>query len=77
MATIINTPGNSDSSDSGLGIILGVILAIILVALFVIYGIPALRGNNASTPSSTNINVTTPNPSTPTPSPSPSSDTGL
>ncbi len=64
MATIINTPPSGESSDSGLGLVLGVILAIVLVALFIIYGIPALRQNKNADNGGTNINVTLPTPST-------------
>jgi hypothetical protein len=62
MPTIINNP--SGESDSGLGMVLGVIIALILIALFFVYGLPALR--NASTPQSggtTNIQVEVPTPS--------------
>ncbi|MDQ3245240.1 MAG: hypothetical protein M3P22_02775 [bacterium] len=72
MTTIINTPGggNSDNS-SGLGLIVGVLVAIGLVALFFIYGWPAIRKNQAGgQPNSTNINVTVPDvTSTPEPKP--------
>lgn len=45
MTTIVNTPGNSDSGGSGL--IIGVIVAIVVIALFFLYGLPAMRGNPA------------------------------
>jgi hypothetical protein len=45
MTTVINNPGN-DSSGGGTGLIVGVIIAIVLIALFFMYGLPALRGSN-------------------------------
>lgn len=60
MTTIINTPPSGESSDSGLGLILGIIIAIGLVALFLIYGLPALRQSN-NQPSNTNV-ITVPVP---------------
>lgn len=69
MTTVINTPPSAESSDSGLGLVLGVILALILVALFFVYGLPAIRNNNA-VPQNGNIdvNITVPASET-TPSP--------
>lgn len=66
MTTIINNPNGETASDSAAGIIIGVIFALILVALFIVYGLPALRNNQSTTtenPSTTNINVTVPVPS--------------
>lgn len=60
MATIINTPGQTTESDSGVGVIVGVILAIIIIALLAIYGIPALRGTRT-----TNVNLSVPTSGTP------------
>lgn len=67
MATIINNPGESSGgTDSAAGMIIGIVIAIILIALFVIYGLPALRQNstdpNANQPDTTNVNVSIPNP---------------
>ena len=60
MTTIVNTP-RSGESDSGLGLILGIIIAIALVVLFIVYGLPALRNNQAPAEQpGTNINVTLP-----------------
>lgn len=82
MPTVINNPETS-GGDSGLGVIIGVIIAIILIALFFVYGLPAIRGTNppADDNNGTNINVEipnpinpttpTPNPGTPTPTPAP------
>ncbi len=54
MTTIIN-PGNNESS--GAGLVVGVIIAIVLIALFVIFGLPAIRNGKNS---GTNINVQVP-----------------
>lgn len=51
MTTVINNPGGE--GGSGVGIIVGVVLAIAIIAIFFIYGLPALRNNNGGT----NINV--------------------
>jgi hypothetical protein len=45
MSTVINNP-SGEGTGSGVGAILGVIIAIVLIALFFIYGLPALRGGN-------------------------------
>lgn len=45
MTTIVNTPPSVESSDSGLGLILGIMIAIALIAIFFVYGLPALRQN--------------------------------
>ena len=61
MTTIINTPGsNNNGDDSGLGIIAGILIAIIAIVLFFIYGLPAIRGNEAPKDDDVNINVTLP-----------------
>lgn len=65
MTTVINNPNSSDNaSDSGAGIIIGVIVAILLIALFVVYGLPALN-NTAANPNDAGGNDTTINVSTP------------
>lgn len=71
MTTVINNPGGESASESASGIILGVVVAIIFIALFVIYGVPALRNNSADTdrPNSTNINVSVPAPVSSDPAP--------
>lgn len=59
MPTVINNPGNGEGS--GAGLIVGVIVAIALAGLFIIYGIPALRNNQASQGTkSLDVNVTLP-----------------
>lgn len=72
MATVINYPGETTAGNqSGAGVVLGVILAIVLVALFVAYGLPALRGNSDASRNTTDINVQVPTPN-PSPNPAPS-----
>jgi len=51
MATIINNPG--DSSGGGAGLAIAVIAIIVALALFFLYGLPALR----KTDNGTTINV--------------------
>lgn len=63
MATIVNNPGNSDSS-SGVGFVIGIVLLIVALGVFFVYGLPALRGNTQ--PSGTNINVEVPSVPNPT-----------
>ena len=55
MTTVINTPGTTQES-SGVGLVVGVIVAIVIVALFLMYGLPALRGT-ANDGGGTNINI--------------------
>lgn len=56
MTTIINTPPIGESADSGVSLIFGIIIALILVALFFVYGLPAIRANNV-TPKANDVNV--------------------
>lgn len=46
MATIINNPPSNESSGGGgvTAIVVGVIVAVVLIFLFVVYGLPAMRG---------------------------------
>lgn len=57
MATVINNPGGT-SEGSGMGVVIGVILAIIVIGLFLIYGLPKMRGNTS--PSNVDVNVQLP-----------------
>jgi hypothetical protein len=57
MTTIVNTPSSGESSDSGLGLIIGAVVAILLIALFFVYGLPALRQNNNQSGSTNTIVV--------------------
>jgi ABC-type branched-subunit amino acid transport system permease subunit len=68
MATIINNP-SSAGEDTSVGLILGIILAVVVAgALFVIYGLPAIRDTNSETtiiipdviPDKIETNATTP-----------------
>lgn len=73
MATIINNPGDADSSGAGIGMILGTIALLVVVGLFFMYALPAMRaGNTAPQGSSLNVNVDVPAGETPTPTPTPS-----
>lgn len=58
MTTVINSPGSNEGS--GAGLIIGVIIALVIIALFFVYGLPALRGNGGSNDRGTNINVQIP-----------------
>jgi len=53
MTTIIN-PGGGEGGN-GVGMILGVIIVIVVLVLLFVYGLPAIRGNNAD--EGTNINI--------------------
>jgi multisubunit Na+/H+ antiporter MnhB subunit len=58
MSTITDTPPVSNDNTPGTGMVIGVILAIILIALFIIYGLPAMRSNQGlpqQQPNTTNI----------------------
>ena len=65
MATVINTP-RADTTDSaaGLGLVVAVIVAVVLAALFLLYGVPALRTAPAATQPTTNSQSTNPIPQT-------------
>ena len=71
MATVINNPSpaqstTTDSTSSGMGMILGIILLVIIIALIVIYGIPYLGRSVSSSapqvnvPGKVDVNVHTP-----------------
>lgn len=55
MTTIINTPGTNDNGSSGL--IAGIIIAVVIIALFFLYGLPAIRQNSAPAPKDPGINI--------------------
>jgi len=46
MTTVVNNP-SGNGEGSGVGIIVGVLVVIVILALFFIYGLPAIRGNQA------------------------------
>jgi uncharacterized membrane protein len=61
MTTVINTPGSGNNGDnSGLGMIMGILITIVVIVLFLIYGLPAIRSNEAPKDDGLNINVTLP-----------------
>jgi hypothetical protein len=61
MATIINTPGTTES-NSGNGVIVGVLMVVFLAILFLIFGLPYLRqgANPAPAGGGASINVDLP-----------------
>jgi hypothetical protein len=59
MATVINNP-TTDGADSGAGWMFAVIIAIVLVALFFLFGLPAINRSHTSSvnvPDSVDVNV--------------------
>jgi len=58
MSTIVNNPSNGEGM--GVGVILGIILALIIIGLFIVYGIPALRGNPPPSNGGVNLQVELP-----------------
>lgn len=59
MTTVINNPG--ESSDSGAGLLIGIVVILILLAIFFVYGLPALRHSGApAAPGSATVNVQLP-----------------
>lgn len=46
MTTVVNSPGGG-GEGMGVGFIIGIIVAIAVVALLAVYGLPALRANQA------------------------------
>lgn len=64
MATVINNPGNGESNGGGAGLIIGIVILVVVVALFFIYGLPAMRNNDSGTtvnvPDQIDVNVDTP-----------------
>lgn len=56
MTTVINNPGDGDSS-SAMGVIVGIIVVIILGALFFMYALPAIRGGAAPQDDSGSLNI--------------------
>ena len=58
MATIINNPsGGEPAGSSGMGMVVGVLIVIALVALFIIFGLPMIRGGAAPAPENPGVNV--------------------
>ncbi len=74
MTTVVNNPGDGDSS--GTGVIVGVLIAIIIIVLFFMYGLPAIRNNQpAPNNGSVDVNVTLPAGENNTPAPNQTSPT--
>ena len=65
MTTVINNPSNGESADSVTGFIAVIILLIVLVALFFMYGLPAIRNSETPKNDSIDISVTLPADDTP------------
>lgn len=59
MSTVVNNPAPVTSNDNGsYGAVIGLVLVVVLVALFLIYGLPLLRGaysTGASTAPQVNV----------------------
>lgn len=64
MATIVNNPAPVAEGNNGMGFLLGVILLIVMVVLFLLYGLPYLRGSVGGTqvnvPEKIDVNVQQP-----------------
>ena len=67
MATIVNTPAQSDSG-SGMGFVFGIILLVVFFAALFYYGLPMMRQSSQSqsptiqVPDQVDVNVTQPAP---------------
>lgn len=64
MTTIINTPRNSDDSNSALSTIIGIIVLLVAVVLFIIYALPSMQNSKPNTEepkaNTAEVNVTIP-----------------
>ncbi|MGE5042092.1 MAG: hypothetical protein ACM3IJ_04265 [Candidatus Levyibacteriota bacterium] len=63
MATVVNNPQPTQTSDNGMGFFLGVVLLLIAVVFLLMYGIPYLRGSSGGSgltiPSNYNLHINT------------------
>ena len=50
MTTIVNTPAPSSDANGGMGMIIGLIVLIVVAYLFIVFGLPAIRGMQVGTP---------------------------
>lgn len=50
MTTIVNNPPPSDNSGGPAGMIIGLVIVIIVGYLFVVYGVPAIRQIQTTSP---------------------------
>lgn len=74
MTTIINTPRGNSDEGVGAGFIFGIVFVVAALALFLLYGVPAIRGTEAPQNDTIDVNVELPTPTTnpdPTPTPTP------
>lgn len=78
MTTVINTPGNSDSSGGALGLIVGIIVLIIVGALFFIYVLPMINSslNNSGEPKDNTMDINVQLPPVEINNPEPAAPTG-
>ncbi len=61
MTTVINNPGDGESSGSMTGMILGVVVLLVVIGLFFVYALPAMRNSGAAPTSGTvDVNVKLP-----------------
>lgn len=72
MTTIVNTPGTGDSSAAVL--IVGLVIAAVAIALFFMYGLPAIQNMSRASSTPTTIKVELPTPA-PEPAPEPAPTT--
>lgn len=59
MTTVVNNPGGS-GEGAGLGLVAGIIISIAVVALFFVFALPAIRGNQAPKDDSIDVNIKLP-----------------
>jgi len=78
MATIINNPNGVEGGDgTGSGFLAGIVIAAVLVVLFIVFGLPALRRNNAApAPSQGSVDVNLKLPTTNNNNPPPATNPG-
>lgn len=65
MSTVINNPGEGESSNSVVNAVIGIIVVILVLILFFVYALPAMRNSNTETKEPQNntldVNVNLPN----------------
>ena len=63
MATIVNTPAQTDTGSNGMGFLLGIVLILAFIVLFFFYGLPYLsnmmQGPQVNVPGQVDVNVKT------------------
>lgn len=60
MTTVINPPGNAESSNSAITLIIGLIALVIVAALFFVYVLPEIRNPGAPKDGSIDVNIKLP-----------------